>query len=82
MKLWDLSTQHCVQTLVAHRSEIWGMDHGLEQDLIFTGSGEGELKAWKIDTNALSKGLEETETGEVYDTFSPRQFQAEFIQGS
>lgn len=65
MKLWDLSTQHCIQTLVAHRSEIWAMDLHYDQNLIFTGSGEGELKAWKIDQEALSHGLKETESGEV-----------------
>ena len=24
-KLWELETQHCVQTLVGHRSEIWSL---------------------------------------------------------
>lgn len=41
------------------------MDLNTEQDLVFTGSGEGELKAWKIDHEALAQGLRETDTGEV-----------------
>lgn len=65
LKLWDLSTQHCIQTIVAHRSEIWTMDINKERDLIFTGSGEGELKAWRIDEKSISEGLRETEAGEV-----------------
>ncbi|KAJ6599165.1 WD-repeat-containing protein [Mycena vulgaris] len=65
LKLWDLSTQHCVQTIVAHRSEIWTMDVDPEQNLVFTGSGEGELKAWKLDHEAFAEGLKETETGEI-----------------
>ncbi|KAJ7283753.1 WD-repeat-containing protein [Mycena rebaudengoi] len=65
LKLWDLSTQHCVQTVVAHRSEIWTMDVDAEQNLVFTGSGEGELKAWRLDHEAFAEGLKETETGEV-----------------
>lgn len=65
MKLWDLLTQHCIQTVVAHRSEIWTMDVDQEQSLVFTGSGEGELKAWRIDHEALAEGLKETESGEV-----------------
>lgn len=64
-KLWDLSTQHCVQTIVAHPSEVWTLDVNSEQDLIFTGGGEGELKAWRIDQQALAEGLKESETGEV-----------------
>jgi U3 small nucleolar RNA-associated protein 12 len=68
MKLWDLSTQHCVQTVVAHRSEVWSLDINLKKDMLFTGSGEGELKAWKIDREAIKKGLNQTETGEVIST--------------
>ena len=33
--------------------------------MIFTGGGEGELKAWRIDNEALSNGLKESEKGEV-----------------
>lgn len=65
LKLWDLSTQHCLQTVVAHRSEIWSMDLNPQQNLIFTGSGEGDLKAWKIDYDAVAAGLKTTESGEV-----------------
>lgn len=65
LKFWDLSTQHCIQTIVAHRSDIWTMDINANRDLIFTGSGEGELKAWWIDHEALATGLQETATGEV-----------------
>ena len=36
-----------------------------ERDLVFTGSGEGELKAWKVDRKAMAEGLKETETGVV-----------------
>jgi len=65
MKLWDLSTQHGIQTIVAHRSEVWSLDIDSQRELVFTGSGEGELKAWKIDFNSLSEGLREMETGGV-----------------
>lgn len=65
LKLWDLSTQHCIQTIVASHSEVWSTDVHHELNLIFTGSGEGELKAWKIDREALKDGLKETESGEV-----------------
>ena len=36
-----------------------------EQNLVFTGSGEGEVKAWRIDHDAIAEGLKETDTGEV-----------------
>jgi U3 small nucleolar RNA-associated protein 12 len=65
VKLWDLSTQHCVQTLVAHPSEVWTLDVNPNQDLLFTGGGEGELKVWKIDRVALSTGLLGSDVGKV-----------------
>lgn len=65
MKLWDLSTQHCVQTVVAHSSEVWSLDLNPSKDLIFTGSSEGDLKVWKLDHVALREGLKEDSSGEV-----------------
>ena len=65
MKLWDISTQHCVQTLVAHPSEVWTLDVNPEKDLIFTGGGEGELKVWRVDHEAMNEGLVENSNGEV-----------------
>jgi len=65
LKVWDLSTQHCVQTTIAHRSEVWSLDINPEKTLIFTGSSEGEMKVWKIDSETLSEGLTEDESGEV-----------------
>ncbi|KAG2369907.1 WD40-repeat-containing domain protein [Suillus spraguei] len=71
MKLWDTSTQHCVQTIVAHRSEVSSLDIDPEKNFIFTGSGEGEVKAWKIDHESLSQGLVENEAGEVAKMIHP-----------
>ena len=65
LKLWDLGTQHCVETVVAHRSEIWSFDVDAEEETILTGSGDGEVKAWKIDRVALAAGLTEGEGGKV-----------------
>lgn len=65
MKVWDLSTQHCMQTVVAHRAEIWSMDISSDQKYIFTGSNDGDLKAWKINYEAVVDGLRESESGEI-----------------
>ncbi|KAG8746400.1 hypothetical protein FRC10_005111 [Ceratobasidium sp. 414] len=67
LKLWDLSTQHCVQTQVAHRSEIWSMDIELKDNklLILTGSGDGDVKAWNLDGSLLRGGVVQVENGEL-----------------
>ena len=41
------------------------MDIDQEQSLVFSGSGEGEVKAWRIDHEALAGGLKENDTGEA-----------------
>ena len=74
MKLWDLSTQHCLQTIVAHRAEVWSLGLNPEQDILLTGSNEGELKAWKIDSSALMDGIKESENGEVRPSFDGVSF--------
>ncbi|KAH9966134.1 WD-repeat-containing protein [Russula dissimulans] len=71
VKLWDLSTQHCVQTIVAHRAEVWSLCLNSEQDLLLTGSNEGELKAWKIEAKALMDGIKESENGELLKVIHP-----------
>ncbi|EAU84697.2 WD-repeat-containing protein [Coprinopsis cinerea okayama7 len=71
IKLWDLATHHCIQTVVAHRSEVWTLDLNPEQDLIFSGSSEGEVKAWKIDREAAAGGLKETDSGEIVKIIHP-----------
>ncbi|KZO97954.1 WD-repeat-containing protein [Calocera viscosa TUFC12733] len=71
LKLWDLGTQHCIQTTVAHRAEIWSMDINPAEDTIITGSGDGELKAWKIDRAALGEGLREQDGGKISKLILP-----------
>jgi len=80
LKLWDLSTQHCVQTVVVGRGEVSSaavQEQKVENDeeeedeevkgswLILTGSGDGEVKAWTVEKKALAEGLKENENGEV-----------------
>lgn len=66
MKLWDLSTQYCVQTIVAHRAEVWAIDISPEQQYVLTGSNDGDVKIWRVDYEAIADGLQETESGNVH----------------
>ncbi|KAK0190986.1 hypothetical protein F5146DRAFT_1103186 [Armillaria mellea] len=69
--LLTISKDTFLKQVIAHRSDIWSMDLDANQNLIFTGSGEGELKAWKIDRDALLEGLKETESGDVSKMITP-----------
>lgn len=81
LKLWDLSTQHCVQTVVVGRGEVWscavreedgdvGKDAAYEEELsgrwvLVTGSADGEAEAWVIEKQTLAEGVKENVNGEV-----------------
>lgn len=51
IKVWDLSTQHCIQTLVGHRSEVWSIDVNPEQTRLVSGSADSRIRVWKVDPN-------------------------------
>lgn len=54
IKLWDLSTQHCVETHVAHQGECWTMALSPDGQGCITAGNGGEMKVWAIDTANLS----------------------------
>ncbi|KAJ1749909.1 beta transducin [Coemansia sp. RSA 989] len=53
VKLWDLRAQHCVQTLVTHRSEVWALAVSPDRRLLVTGTSDADLHVWTIDTEKL-----------------------------
>ncbi|KAF9435125.1 hypothetical protein BGZ76_006854 [Entomortierella beljakovae] len=57
IKLWDLSTQHCMETLVAHRSEVWSCDVNADETMLVSGGGDPDIKIWKINSAILQTGL-------------------------
>lgn len=61
LKLWDLRTQHCVQTVVVGRGEVLSCAVQEEDDAwnVVTGSGDGEAKCWRISKEALERGLKD-----------------------
>lgn len=65
LKLWDLSSQFCRETVVGHRTEVWSFDVDPEQNVIISGGAEPQLKAWKIDWSILDKPIEELDTMQV-----------------
>ena len=59
IKLWDLSTRHCMETHVAQTNgECWSMAVSQDHDSCIIGGNDGELKVWSVDV----QGLRETST--------------------
>lgn len=52
IKLWDLDSQHCTETHVAHRGEAWSLGVNHEDNIAVTSAASKELKFWSIDLSA------------------------------
>lgn len=48
IRVWDLETQHCLQIVGGHRSEIWSMDVDPSERFLVSGSADPELQVFRI----------------------------------
>ncbi|RLL95487.1 hypothetical protein CFD26_102926 [Aspergillus turcosus] len=54
IKVWDLATQHCIETHVAQSNgECWSLGLSPDQSGCITAGNDGELKVWSIDESAM-----------------------------
>ena len=61
LKLWDLSTQYCIETHVAQSNgECWALGLSPDQSGCITAGNDGELRAWTIDRATLLQTVRET----------------------
>ena len=62
IKLWELKSQQCVETHMAHSSECWSMAVNGTKDTLLTTGNKDQVKVWIIDL-ALDDGEKITERG-------------------
>ncbi len=55
VKIWDLETQHCIQTLIGHRSKVWSLDIDKAGRRLITGSVDAKLRIWSLDPAEFDK---------------------------
>ena len=56
IKLWDLRSQHCIETHVAQSNgECWALGLSPDQSGCISAGNDGELKAWSINGAALKE---------------------------
>lgn len=64
LRVWDLDTQHCMQIVGGHHSEIWSLDVDLDERYLVTGSADNELRFYVIRHESVDgesvKGGEES----------------------
>ena len=53
VKVWDLETQHCVQTLSGHRCEVCALDVNEAGTRLATGAADRLLRVWALDLDKL-----------------------------
>ncbi|RCI14820.1 hypothetical protein L249_6391 [Ophiocordyceps polyrhachis-furcata BCC 54312] len=55
IKLWDLSTRHCVETHIAQTNgECWALGMSPDFSGCVTAGNDGEMKVWWLDVDALT----------------------------
>lgn len=72
LKLWDLSLQHCVSTVVSGDEQLWSMavsyahydaaaavgEPGAGGPLLVTGGSSGSVRLWEVSDAALRSGIQ------------------------
>lgn len=58
IKIWNIKTQMCIQTIVEHRSEVWSLAVNAAQTRLVAGSTDHQLRVWNInpDASAVEEG--------------------------
>lgn len=52
IRVWDLDTQHCLQIVGGHRSEIWSIDVDPSERFLVSGSADQELRVFTVRKSA------------------------------
>ena len=55
VRVWDLETQHCMQIISAHHTEIWSIDIDPEERYLATGSTDPELRFYTIKHDSVDE---------------------------
>lgn len=79
IKIWDLKTQQCVETHIAHTGECWAMD--VSDDLVITAGADSQLKFWSLDLSA-EMGSKLIERGSYDKQSKQRTSSIEFIEAT
>ncbi|PSN63464.1 WD40 repeat-like protein [Corynespora cassiicola Philippines] len=56
IKIWDVTTQHCIETHIAQSNgECWALGVSPDGNACITAGNDGELKVWAIDVAGLRR---------------------------
>ncbi|RKO90360.1 quinon protein alcohol dehydrogenase-like superfamily [Blyttiomyces helicus] len=58
IRIWDLGTRACIETVVAHRGEVWSLDVVPGDRVMLSGGADGELRVWEIRPEVIVAAVE------------------------
>ncbi|CAK7225590.1 beta transducin [Sporothrix bragantina] len=63
IKLWDLSSRHCIETHVAQTNgECWALGVSADLSGCITAGNDGELQVWTLDATGLAASTQQVDT--------------------
>ncbi|KAK0716995.1 hypothetical protein B0T26DRAFT_707991 [Lasiosphaeria miniovina] len=66
IKLWDLSSRHCIETHVAQTNgECWALGVSPDSSGCITAGNDGEMKVWALDIAALSSSAQKVDLSQT-----------------
>jgi U3 small nucleolar RNA-associated protein 12 len=80
VKVWDLDTQHCCQTIACHGGEIWALDVDFSQKRLAVGAADSELRVYAVHAEADEDVL--VEMGSVRSAASERAGTVRYAKAS
>lgn len=82
LRVWNLETQHCMQIVGGHHSEIWSMDIDPDERFLVTGSADQELRFFTTEHDLVAgKSVDESNTnGTEKDKDQPTQSKWEVLK--
>ena len=73
IKIWDVTTQHCIETHIAQTNgECWALGVSPDGSGCITAGNDGELKVWAIDLPGLRRAGSTIGEGTEQEFLTPR----------
>ena len=69
IRVWDLDTQHCSQTLVGYRGEVWALTLDRSQKRLVTGSADVELQVYEVVSHEAAQ--QAADVADQHNTLKP-----------
>lgn len=62
LKIWDLTTQTCIDTVIASRAELYSAAVNIEREYLVTGGSDPEMKVWKLNLDVIQARLQSADS--------------------